>query len=149
VTAHAVVGQVVPAGIAETFDLIHGYPARLQWDTLLRRAETVGGVAPAKGVEAICSARWSLGGLTFRTRYVTFRRPDLAAVTLVRRPRCSRAGPPPSGTSPSARDAARSSTPSPSALAQPDCPPDRADRPHGLPLGDPPAAAGSGRPSGG
>lgn len=85
-TAHAVIAQVVPAGIEEAFDLIHDYPARLEWDTLLRRAETVGGVEPAKGVEAICSARWSLGGLTFRTRYVTFSRPELAAVTLVRRP---------------------------------------------------------------
>jgi len=85
-SAHAVVRQVVPAGIEETFDLIHDYPARLEWDTLLRRAETVGGAAPAQGVEAICSARWSLGGMTFRTRYVTFSRPELAAVTLVGRP---------------------------------------------------------------
>lgn len=85
-TAHAVVRQVVPAGAAETFDLLHDYPRRLEWDTLLRRARTVGDISPAQGVEAECSARWSLGGLTFRTRYVTFRRPDLAAVTLVNRP---------------------------------------------------------------
>lgn len=85
-TAHAVVRQVVPAGIEETFDLIHDYPARLAWDTLLRRAETVGGIPPGKGVEAVCWARWSLGGLSFRTRYVTFRRPELAAVTLVNKP---------------------------------------------------------------
>jgi len=85
-TAHAVVRQVVPAGIAEAFDLIHDYPARLEWDTLLRRAETVDGATPAEGVEAICSARWSLGGLTFRTRYVSFKRPQLAAVALVQRP---------------------------------------------------------------
>ena len=85
-TAHAVVHQIVPAGVEETFDLIHDYPNRLQWDTLLRRAETVDGVAPGPGVEAVCSARWSLGGMSFRTRYVTFRRPELAAVTLVNRP---------------------------------------------------------------
>ncbi len=69
-----------------TFDLVHDYPRRLTWDTLLREAYTVGGVAPAQGVEAVCSARWRLGGLSFRTRYVTFRRPDLAAVALVNRP---------------------------------------------------------------
>jgi hypothetical protein len=86
VTAHAAVRQVVPAGTAETFALVHDYPARLSWDTLLRRAETVGGVAPAVGVEAVCSARWSLGGLSFRTRYVTYRPPDLAAVKLVNNP---------------------------------------------------------------
>ncbi|MDQ3612188.1 MAG: hypothetical protein M4D85_11410, partial [Actinomycetota bacterium] len=79
-TAHAVVRQPMPVGIEETFDLLHDYPARLTWDTLLRRAETVGGVPPGKGVEAVCRARWSLGGLSFRTRYLTFDRPTLAAV---------------------------------------------------------------------
>lgn len=85
-TAHAVVRQVVPAGVEPTFDLVHDYPRRLTWDTLLRRAYTVGGAEPARGVEAVCSARWRLGGLTFRTRYVTFRRPELAAVVLVGSP---------------------------------------------------------------
>lgn len=85
-TVHSVIRQVVPADVEETFDLVHDYPRRLAWDTLLRRAYTVGGVAPGPGVEAVCSARWRLGGLSFRTRYVTFRRPDLAAVSLVNRP---------------------------------------------------------------
>ena len=85
-TAHAVVRQEVPASAERTFDLVHDYPNRLAWDTLLRSAYTVDGVAPGVGVEAVCSARWRLGGMSFRTRYVTFRRPELAAVTLVRRP---------------------------------------------------------------
>lgn len=85
-TVHSVIRQVVPAGVEETFDLIHDYPQRLAWDTLLRRAYTVGGVAPGPGVEAVCSARWRLGGLSFHTRYVTFRRPVLAAVALINRP---------------------------------------------------------------
>ena len=85
-TAHAVVRQVVPATTAVTFDLIHDYPHRLDWDTLLRAAYTVDDTAPAKDVEAVCSARWRLGGLTFRTRYVTFQRPELAAVVLLNRP---------------------------------------------------------------
>ena len=38
------------------------------------------------GVEAVCAARWYLGSLSFRPRYVTFRRPTLAAVVLVGRP---------------------------------------------------------------
>jgi hypothetical protein len=83
VSAHAVIRQVMPAGREETFDLLHDYPRRLTWDTLLRRAYTVGDAPPGPGVEAVCQGRWSLGGLTFRTRYVTFRRPELAAVTLV------------------------------------------------------------------
>jgi len=86
VTAHAVIRQIVPVGVEAAFDLVHDYPRRLEWDTLLRRAYTVGDAAPGPGVEAVCSARWSLGGPSFRTRYVTFRRPQLAAVTLLNRP---------------------------------------------------------------
>jgi hypothetical protein len=84
-SAHAVVRQVLPVPAATAFDVVHDYPNRLAWDTLLRAAFTVDGAEPAKDVEAVCRARWSLGGLTFRTRYVTFRPPNLAAVTLVSR----------------------------------------------------------------
>ncbi|GAB2913832.1 hypothetical protein GCM10027047_09730 [Rhodococcus aerolatus] len=85
-TAHSVVRQEVPAGVEQCFDLVHDYHRRLQWDTLLRRAVTVDDATPARGVEAVCTARRSLGGISFRTRYVTFRRPELAAVVLVDRP---------------------------------------------------------------
>ncbi|MDP9398958.1 MAG: hypothetical protein M3Q22_15925 [Actinomycetota bacterium] len=34
-SAHAVVAQAVPATVEATFDLIHDYPRRLDWDTLL------------------------------------------------------------------------------------------------------------------
>lgn len=85
-TAHAVVRQEVPASMEATFDLVHDYGRRLEWDTLLRKAVTKQGVPPGPGVEAACSARWGLGGLTFRTRYVTFTRPELAAVVLVNKP---------------------------------------------------------------
>lgn len=85
-TAHGVVRQIVPADAATTFDLLHDYSRRLEWDTLLRRAYTVGDEPPDVGVEAVCTARRRLGGFSFRTRYVTFRRPELAAVALVGRP---------------------------------------------------------------
>jgi hypothetical protein len=84
-TAHAVVRRTMPASAEQTFDLIHDYHRRLDWDTLLRRAYTVDDVAPARGVEAVCTARRRLGGFSFRTRYITFRRPELAAVVLVGR----------------------------------------------------------------
>lgn len=83
-TAHAVVRQLVPAPAAVVFDLVHDYPRRLEWDTLLRRAEVVGDQPPGRGVETVCTARWFLGGFGFRTRYVTFDRPTLAAVVLTR-----------------------------------------------------------------
>jgi hypothetical protein len=86
VTAHAVVRQDLPAPCEAVFDLVHDYRRRLEWDTLLRSAETVDGVDPGPGVEAVCRARWGLGGLSFRTRYVTFRRPELSAVVLVNQP---------------------------------------------------------------
>jgi hypothetical protein len=85
-TAHSVVRQTMPAGAEQTFDLIHDYSRRLDWDTLLRRAYTVDDLPPARGVEAVCTARRRLGGFSFRTRYVTFRRPELAAIVLVGRP---------------------------------------------------------------
>jgi hypothetical protein len=47
-SAHTVVRQEMPVGIEETFHLLHDYPARLTWDTLLRRAETVDGVPPGR-----------------------------------------------------------------------------------------------------
>lgn len=85
-TAHAVVRQLLPVGAEPAFDLIHDYRRRLEWDTLLRSAYTVGDVPPGPDVEAVCTARRGLGGLSFRTRYVTFRRPVLAAVVLVGAP---------------------------------------------------------------
>lgn len=83
-TAHTVVSITIDRSTDDVFNTVHNYAVRTQWDTLLRRAYVVGGAAPAKGVETVCSARWYLGGLSFRTVYVTFQRPTLAAVTLVK-----------------------------------------------------------------
>jgi hypothetical protein len=83
-SAHLVVTQHVPATAEVVFDLVHDYDRRLEWDTLLRRAEVLGDAPPGKDVETVCTARWFLGGFGFRTRYVTFRRPELAAVVLTR-----------------------------------------------------------------
>lgn len=83
-TAHSVLSTTIERPSAVVFDAVHDYSRRLEWDTLLRGAYTEGDLPPGIGVVAVCSARWHLSGLTFATRYVTFRRPDLAAVTLVR-----------------------------------------------------------------
>ena len=80
-TAHAVVSVTISRPSAEVFDLIQDYPRRLTWDTLLRKA-ILFDAEPGVGAIAACSAKWWLGGFTFRTRYVSFDRPRLAAVTL-------------------------------------------------------------------
>lgn len=88
-TGHAVITQVLPAPAAEVFAVLHDYPRRLEWDTLLREAYVVDDAEPGVGVEAVCTSRKSLGSISFRTRYVTFRPPipgvaGLAAVTLTK-----------------------------------------------------------------
>ncbi len=85
-TVHIVVSQEMPASCERTFDLLHDYRHRLAWDTLLRRAFTEADEPPARGVVAVCVARRRFGGYSFRTRYVTFERPTLAAIKLESRP---------------------------------------------------------------
>ena len=85
-TVHLVISQQMPADCERTFDLLHDYRHRLSWDTLLRRAFTEDDAVPARGVVAVCTARRRFGGYSFRTRYVTFDRPRLAAIKLESRP---------------------------------------------------------------
>lgn len=69
------------------FDLIHDYSRRLEWDPFLRKAHMLGKAQTAgRGVEARCVARWTAGGLAMDTVYVSFNRPRIAAVTMVRGP---------------------------------------------------------------
>lgn len=86
VTVHLVVSQEMPADAARVFDTIHDYRHRLDWDTLLRKAETVDGATADRGVVAVCTAKWWLGGYSFRTRYVSFDRPKVAAIKLESNP---------------------------------------------------------------
>jgi hypothetical protein len=65
------------------FDLVHDYDRRLSWDTLLRDARVEDGRAPGVGAVAACTGRWFVGGMCFRTRYVSFCRGAVAAVKLV------------------------------------------------------------------
>jgi len=83
VVAHAKVVEEMPVESAQVFDLLHDYDRRLEWDTLLRAARLEGGGSAGVGRIAVCTARRALGGFSFRTRYVSFDRPRLAALTLV------------------------------------------------------------------
>ena len=81
--AHARIAVEMPVAADVVFSLLHDYGRRLEWDTLLRAARLEGTVEAGPGAVAVCTARRALGGFSFRTRYVTFRRPEPAAVTLV------------------------------------------------------------------
>lgn len=71
----------------EVFDIIHVCDRRLEWDTLLRRAELIGGATLAgRGVRSVCTAKRRVGGLAMETEYVSFRRGVVAAVRLTNRP---------------------------------------------------------------
>jgi Polyketide cyclase / dehydrase and lipid transport len=85
--AHGEVSAIIPAPSADVFDLVHDYDRRLSWDTLLRAAYLDDGFTRAeKGATSVCVGRRSLGGLAFKTVYVSFQRPKVAAVKLVNTP---------------------------------------------------------------
>jgi hypothetical protein len=84
---HGVVSEVVPAPRVEVFDVVQDYGRRLEWDTLLRAAYLEDGrTTAARGATAVCAGRWSLGGITMRTVYVSFDRPRVAAVKMINSP---------------------------------------------------------------
>lgn len=76
---------VIIAATAETlFDLTQDYGQRLAWDPFLRRAVLAGGAQePAVGVHAVCTDHW---GLMMETEYVSFKRPEVCGVRMVRGP---------------------------------------------------------------
>jgi len=85
--AHGEVSDVIPAPSEAVFDLIHDYSRRLEWDTLLRAAYLADGSGAAqKGATSVCVGRWTLGGIALKTVYVTFERPNVAAVKMINRP---------------------------------------------------------------
>jgi hypothetical protein len=76
--------SIVIGVAAETvFDVLHDYHRRLEWDPFLRRAEVEDGAEKAGlGISTYCAARMRSGGFGMRTVYVSFRRPEVAAVKM-------------------------------------------------------------------
>ena len=78
---------VISASAAEVFDLIHDYDRRLEWDPFLRSAELLHGARkPGIGVSTYCAARAKSGGVGMETIYISFKRPDVAAVEMTQGP---------------------------------------------------------------
>jgi hypothetical protein len=85
--AHGRVTETIPAPARQVFDLVHDYPRRLEWDTLLSAAYLDDGYTEAaKGATSVCVGKWYLGGIALKTVYVVFDRPGVAAVKMVNRP---------------------------------------------------------------
>ena len=77
----------IDASPEDVFDLIHDYSQRLQWDPFLRKAYLLDGATQADvGVCSRCVARRAAGGLAMDTEYVSFKRPDVAAVKMTNGP---------------------------------------------------------------
>jgi Polyketide cyclase / dehydrase and lipid transport len=84
---HGQVIDVIPAPAAEVFDLLHNYDRRMEWDTLLRAAYLLDGHRQAGlGVRSVCAGKWTLGGISLTTEYISFRAPEVAAVQMINRP---------------------------------------------------------------
>jgi hypothetical protein len=81
------ISQTIDRPCEDVFDLLHDYPRRLEWDTLLRKACLLQGATQAAvGVQSLCAGKWSTGGLPMVTQYVSFKRGEYAAVKLINRP---------------------------------------------------------------
>jgi ribosome-associated toxin RatA of RatAB toxin-antitoxin module len=66
------------------FNFTQDYSKRLQWDTFLKRADLMDGVSKAaKGAKAYCAAK---NGLAMVTEYVTFNRPEVTAIKMIKGP---------------------------------------------------------------
>jgi hypothetical protein len=84
---HIKVTEVIPAPAADVFRLVHDYTRRLEWDTLLKRAELVDGCTEAcLGATTVCTGRTRTSGLAVQARYIAFRPPSLAAIKMINRP---------------------------------------------------------------
>lgn len=88
---HFVASVAASIDIATTpervFDLLHDYERRLTWDPFLREATILDGISKAAiGARTLCVAKWSSGGLGMETEYVSFSRPDVAAVKMTKGP---------------------------------------------------------------
>jgi len=76
----AAISTVIRSSPERVFEILHDYGRRLEWDTLLTRAEILGGATAAGvGVRTLCVGR----GVPMETEYVSFVPGKVAAVKLL------------------------------------------------------------------
>jgi len=76
----------IAAAPEEVFDVIHDYTRRLEWDPFLKEARLLDRPEACVGATCRCVARNGFGGLAMDAVYVSFDRPKVAAVKMVRGP---------------------------------------------------------------
>ena len=77
---------VIEASPESVFDLIHDYKRRLEWDPFLKEATLLDRDSAELGATCRCVSRNSFGGMVMDAIYVSFDRPRVAAVKMVRGP---------------------------------------------------------------
>src|SRR5262245_60105349 len=84
---HGKVREIIPATEGEVVDLLRNYGRRLEWDRLLSEAYLTDGFDEAQvGAVSVCRGRRRLGGIALKTRYLVFKRGEVAAIKMVNRP---------------------------------------------------------------
>ena len=77
----------IAASAKATFDLIHDYEIRLDWDSMLSEAKLLdGAIQGGKGVTTRCVGNWKCLWLPIEAVYVTHKPGDVAAVKMTNRP---------------------------------------------------------------
>lgn len=83
----ATISEQMPVSGEKVFQLLHDYDRRLEWDTLLRKAELTRGCARAEqGATSLCVGRPFFGIFGLETRYVTYQEGKIAAVEMINHP---------------------------------------------------------------
>jgi Polyketide cyclase / dehydrase and lipid transport len=81
------VSQQMPCSSGQVFALLHDYPRRLEWDTLLSSAALTRGHPKAgKGATSLCVGKPWLGRIGIETVYVAWQEGALAAVSMINSP---------------------------------------------------------------
>ena len=81
-----IIRETIPGSSEIVFSVVHDYSRRLEWDTLLQRAEIEDAFDKAGlGAVTMCQAKAFLGGIKMRTKYVSFQPGKVAAVKILQR----------------------------------------------------------------
>ena len=75
---------LIDASPESVFDLIHDYKRRLEWDPFLKEATLLDRDSAALGATCLCVSKNSFGGMAMDAVSVSFDRPHVAAVKMVR-----------------------------------------------------------------